>query len=205
MKLRKFGLIVLATTLCLSSTAQTGYAAGTKTTVKKETTEKTETTAQKEPTKATTAKKDTTTKNDSKKETTAKKPAQKTSNKIKPVSIKLDRTSCITVVGAKFWLRAAIFPQSAAKSKILWKSSNEKVAKVGAKGIVSVVGTGAAYIMASTENGKRALCRIDSRQYIRSSHRLIIGTSEGGVRSYKIYYQGQYRTSSGQPYYSSYG
>lgn len=127
-----------------------------------------------------------------------------TSSAKKPTSIKLNKSSCTTVPGKKFTLKATVSPKSAAKAKVVWKSSNEKVAKVSQKGRVTVVGIGTASITAKTENGKKAVCKIESRQYIRSSSKLSIGTPDG-PRDYKIYCQTNYRPNSGGMYYHSYG
>lgn len=130
---------------------------------------------------------------------------EKTTSRVKkPTSIKLNNASCITVPGKKFTLKATVSPKSAAKAKVVWKSSNEKVAKVSRKGRVTIVGIGTARITAKTENGKKAVCKIESRQYIKSSSKLSIGTPDG-AKDYKIYYQANYRTNSGGMYYRSFG
>ncbi len=63
------------------------------------------------------------------------------------------------VKGETFQLSATITPADAEK-KVTWKSSNEKVAKVNAKGKVTAQKAGTAKITAVTENGKRAVCKV---------------------------------------------
>ena len=64
-----------------------------------------------------------------------------------PAEVKLSKTSATVVVGESLKLKAAVSP-SGAKTKLTWSSSNEKVAKVTQKGVVSALKKGSATITA---------------------------------------------------------
>ena len=59
----------------------------------------------------------------------------------------------------KIQLSALISPESS-DTVIRWSSKNEKVARVNSKGKVTAAGRGTARIIAETDNGLRAVCRV---------------------------------------------
>lgn len=61
-----------------------------------------------------------------------------------------------------FRLKASVSPANAYNKKVTWKSSNPKVAKVSAKGVVKARKKGRAYITAVAKDGsgRKAFCRV---------------------------------------------
>ena len=59
----------------------------------------------------------------------------------------------LTKIGDNLQITAKVEPDNA-YDKLIWKSSDEKVATVDAEGKVTAVGNGEATITATTENGK---------------------------------------------------
>lgn len=72
-----------------------------------------------------------------------------------PKSVKLSQSSAKLYIGDTLALKATLSPKGA-KAVFTWKSSNEKVATVNAKGVVKAVGVGKAYISVRTGNGVKA-------------------------------------------------
>lgn len=62
-------------------------------------------------------------------------------------------------VGKTLKLKATVEPEDT-KAKITWYSSNQKVAKVSSKGVVTALKAGTATITAKTDNGLKATCKI---------------------------------------------
>lgn len=60
----------------------------------------------------------------------------------------------LTKIGESVELKVKVEPENADSSKLIWKSSNEKVAVVDKDGKVTAVGNGTATITVSTEDGK---------------------------------------------------
>lgn len=78
----------------------------------------------------------------------------------KPKKIVLDQEGTIKLnKGEKFELTYTLKPEGA-ESKVTWKSSNTKVAKVSKKGIVTAKGEGKATITVTTKNGKKDTVKI---------------------------------------------
>lgn len=78
----------------------------------------------------------------------------------KPKKIVLDQEGTIKLnKGEKFELTYTLKPEGA-ESKVTWKSSNTKVAKVSKKGIVTARGEGKATITVTTKNGKKDTVKI---------------------------------------------
>ena len=65
-------------------------------------------------------------------------------------SITLSQTSATLAIGQTLALTATVLPEDATDPGIVWSSSNEKVAKVDASGIVTAVGTGTVTITAKS-------------------------------------------------------
>ena len=74
---------------------------------------------------------------------------------VKVKSVTLNRTSATVLPGKKLTLEATINPSNATDKNITWKSSNEKVAKVNSKGVVTGVAPGKATITATAKDGSK--------------------------------------------------
>lgn len=70
-----------------------------------------------------------------------------------PAVIQLSKTTYSLQKGKRFRLKATVLPSSAGTSRILWQSSNKKVAKVSGKGKVRGLAPGQATITAYTADG----------------------------------------------------
>lgn len=119
----------------------------------------------------------------------------KTGSGSQPKSIRLSKSSVTMITGQSFTLKAAVKPKAAEKAKVTWKSSNKKVAKVSSKGKVSLVGVGKATITASTSNGKKASCRVFSREYSMrcfTAGNLLRVTTPEDTKTYTAYAQMDY-------------
>lgn len=77
-------------------------------------------------------------------------------------SIKLDQTKATLNVGDTLDLNAAIAPENADNPRVVWESSNEKVATVDSRGKVTAVNGGTADIVvkATDGSGKSAKCTV---------------------------------------------
>lgn len=62
-------------------------------------------------------------------------------------------------VGDKYELEYSLKPNSE-ESRVTWKSSDENVAKVSSKGVVTAKGPGSCEVTATTKNGRRATCTV---------------------------------------------
>ena len=74
--------------------------------------------------------------------------------------ISLDRTTLSMGAGDITQLEARVSATKGANTSVTWSTSNKKVAKVSAGGIVTAVAAGSAAITASTSNGMKATCRV---------------------------------------------
>ena len=86
-----------------------------------------------------------------------------TCNVLVPVEVtevKLDKSTGTISVGRTLQLTATVSPDDASDKTITWTSSNNEVAKVDSKGLVTGVATGTATITATSVNGKTATCEI---------------------------------------------
>ena len=86
-------------------------------------------------------------------------------NSVPPVveatGVTLNKTSLTLYVKDKATaLKATVAPSNATDKTVTWQSSNDKVAKVDAKGNVTPVAKGTATITAKTANGKTATCKV---------------------------------------------
>ncbi len=79
--------------------------------------------------------------------------------KVVPTGVKLNKTKATLVAGKKLTLKVTLTP-SDAETTLTWKSSNNKVAKVSQKGVVTAVKNGTATITVTTDNGLEASCKI---------------------------------------------
>ena len=75
-----------------------------------------------------------------------------------PKKIRLSKTSKKMNIGEVYTLKAKLPSKTA--SKITWSSSDEEVAEVDGKGVVTALSEGQAMITAETFNGKKASCII---------------------------------------------
>ena len=76
--------------------------------------------------------------------------------------ITLSKTKLTLKKGKSFKLKATVKPKNAADKKVVWSSSNKKVAKVDKKGKVTAVGAGTCVITckAADGSGVKATCKI---------------------------------------------
>ena len=95
------------------------------------------------------------------------------------VTIKQGKSANV-LAGEKLTLTAVIAPKGAT-TKLTWSSSNEKVAKVTQKGVVSALKKGSATITVKTTNGLKATCKITvptpprKVQFARKSYTVKVG------------------------------
>ncbi len=99
-------------------------------------------------------------------------------------SMKLNYAKRTVMKGRKFTLKAVFTPQNATNRKVKWQSSNNKVASVTSKGVVSGLRGGVAVITALAEDGGHtASCLVTVKQPVtsitlsKSSYTLGIGKS----------------------------
>ncbi len=74
--------------------------------------------------------------------------------------VKLNITSKELWKGKTVTLTATVSPSNATDKSVTWSSSNEKVAKVSSKGVVTAVAGGSCTIKAKTSGGQTASCKI---------------------------------------------
>lgn len=74
--------------------------------------------------------------------------------------VTLNKTSASMKKGDKLQLSATVLPQTAADKSVTWQSSDDAVAAVDSKGVVSAVSAGNAKITATATNGISAYCLI---------------------------------------------
>lgn len=80
------------------------------------------------------------------------------SNAVKPTGVSITKGKKATLyVGDRLTLKAKLKPSNA-KTKLTWKSSNRKVARVDSAGKVTALKKGKATITVRTANGKKATC-----------------------------------------------
>lgn len=81
---------------------------------------------------------------------------------VKVKSLKLNRKKMELDKGDKFLLKATIAPSNASNRKVIWKSSNKKIASVNSVGQVTAKRAGAVTITATAKDGskKKTVCRI---------------------------------------------
>ena len=77
-----------------------------------------------------------------------------------PESISLNKTSGSLEISKTLQLEATILPENAINKKIEWTSSDEEVATVDSKGLVTGVKEGTVTISATTNNGKSVTANI---------------------------------------------
>ena len=78
---------------------------------------------------------------------------------VKVQSISISNNPDTMIVGKKVWLKAHVKPEGLKDKKIIWRSSDIKIATVDKYGKVKAVGSGIVRISASC-GGKRTSCRI---------------------------------------------
>ena len=74
--------------------------------------------------------------------------------------VTLNKTSAAMKKGDKLQLSATVLPQTATNKSIRWESSDNTVATVDSKGVVTAVSAGSAIITATAVNGVNAACTI---------------------------------------------
>ena len=74
--------------------------------------------------------------------------------------VTLNKTSAAMKKGDKLQLSATVLPQTATNKSIRWESSDNTVATVDSKGVITAVSAGSAKITATAVNGVNATCTI---------------------------------------------
>lgn len=99
--------------------------------------------------------------------TSTKNAKKKATVKVKVMSkavtkVSLNATKATLAIGGKKTLKAAISPSKNASKKVVWSTSNKKVATVTSKGVVKGVKGGTATITAKAADGsgKKATCKV---------------------------------------------
>lgn len=80
---------------------------------------------------------------------------------VEETDIQLNHTFVKLQVGETALLRAAVFPLNASDTRVSFASEKETVATVGETGLITAVGTGSAWIYATTVSGRTAKCRVE--------------------------------------------
>lgn len=81
-------------------------------------------------------------------------------NKDEVTKVALNKTSASMKKGDRLQLSATVLPQTAADKSVTWESSDNAVATVDNKGVVSAISAGNAKITAAATNGISAYCSI---------------------------------------------
>lgn len=77
-------------------------------------------------------------------------------------SVSLDKTSVEAQIGESFSLQATVLPAYAENKNVTWSSSDEKIATVTSRGIVTCKSAGQATITVSTDSGNHmAICTVN--------------------------------------------
>ena len=76
-------------------------------------------------------------------------------------SVSLEKTDLVFNVGETVTLSASVLPSNAANKAVTWSSSNESIATVSSKGVVTGLSLGSAVITVTTvDGGKAATCNV---------------------------------------------
>lgn len=81
-----------------------------------------------------------------------------------PESIKLGAKSVTLKAGQSATLKYAVYPTDATNRTATFSSSNTKIVTVDSKGVIKAVSMGTAYVIATTENGIQARCKVTVTQ-----------------------------------------
>ena len=77
-------------------------------------------------------------------------------------SVSLDKTNVTLTVGSHTTLYATVLPQTATNQNVYWSSSNNEIATVSSRGLVTAISTGSAVITVTTLDGeKTARCTVN--------------------------------------------
>ncbi len=79
---------------------------------------------------------------------------------VEPKSVKLNKTTASLKVGGNITLKATLKPKNVTLKSLKWTSSNAKVAAVDKNGKVTAKKKGTCVITVTTENGKKAKCKV---------------------------------------------
>ncbi len=85
-------------------------------------------------------------------------------------SVKLTKSKLTLVKGKSAVVKASVGTSKASNKKVVWKSSNIKVAKVNSRGRITAAGGGSAVItaVAADGSGKKASCKVSVKAYVTS-------------------------------------
>ncbi|MDE6522521.1 MAG: Ig-like domain-containing protein, partial [Muribaculaceae bacterium] len=99
-------------------------------------------------------------------------------NVIEVIGITLSNTNLSLTEGETATLTATIAPENATDKSVTWTSSDEAVASVSDKGVVTAVKAGTATITATSANGKTATCTVTVAANIISVESIAISKTE---------------------------
>ena len=86
---------------------------------------------------------------------------------VKSKSVKLNKTSKTIRVGDEYTLKETVLPSDTTNKKVVWASSDNSVARVNSKGVVTGVSKGKATIVCTTKDtGKSAKCKVTVKNVI---------------------------------------
>lgn len=111
-------------------------------------------------------------------------------NDVPITAITLNKTSIYTTVDDKIIIEATIEPANATNKKITWETSDPNVATVS-DGVVLTKGVGTATITATTNNGKKATCKVTVEKEMEPESTTPLASSN----TFTIIYKGNGSTS----------
>jgi uncharacterized protein YjdB len=84
--------------------------------------------------------------------------------KVKPTGVRVNSSMATVETGGTLALQATVLPKNTAYKEIKWESSNEDIATVDSKGVVTGVSAGKCKIYATTYNNKYDYCTLTVTQ-----------------------------------------
>ena len=107
--------------------------------------------------------------------------------RVKPSSVKLNRTTATIYTTKTVQLKATVLPSNAYTKSVTWSSSNTKVARVDKNGKVTAVGKGKAVITVKTKSGSHvAKCTVTVKPKVQVSE-ITLNKIKGTVYKGKTY------------------
>ncbi len=99
-----------------------------------------------------------------------------------PISVSLDASSIVSIVGNTVKLKAVVYPWGYEDQRVTWSSSDEEIATVDSNGLVTGVGDGTAFIRATSvaDPTKYAECEVTFK-YIERDLKGIVWDERGQV------------------------
>lgn len=114
---------------------------------------------------------------------------------VKVNTVTLSKKNVMLIKGKQLQLKATVKSKGAIKKKIVWSSSNKKIAVVSSKGVVKAKGKGTAEITARIKGTKKkAVCKIKVKEPVKPASNAYIYESKwfmndkGKIFSYLDFY-----------------